>query len=318
MPEYLGAWLWKSFEEDSDIYTWFNTLPPLDQAEARTSVYNMLNLIKEDFLGDSWQALMNDVFESQRFRQRGHESESPQAFITRCAMYSRMLTQTTVGSQEEARAILRRAPIVWRPILNLSTVQDTKMLMARVIEQSKALTISYTQDTGRSGFNQVRNKVTSILKQMGIEPKDRDRSRYRSPANVNLLTTQGEGDDKMRACIVDPGEEHEDCNHEACQGAARKQRAPPKEYFFKRNDKPMKFQKPPPSPCKICSSPMHWDKECPHAAEYEALLKRKSAHHVTVEEEYERTFQAMVIEHSATQQFDMGRVQGFEVASCTT
>ncbi|KAF8994248.1 hypothetical protein BDZ89DRAFT_1150182 [Hymenopellis radicata] len=307
MPEYLGAWLWKSFEEDSDIYTWFNTLPPLDQAEARQSVYNMLNLIKEDFLGDSWQALMNDVFESQRFRQRSHETESLKLSSP----------VTPVGSQEEARAILRRAPIVWRPILNSSTVRDTKMLMARVIEQSKALVISYTQDTGRSGFNQVRNEVANVLKQMGIEPKDRERTRYRNPANANLMTTQ-DAEEGVSVCLDNPEEEHGDCHHEACQVGVRKQRPPPKEYFFKRNDKPTKFQKPPPSSCKICSSPLHWDKECPHAAEYEALLKRKSAHHVTVEEEYERTFQAMIIEQSAAEQFDMSRVQGFEVASCTT
>ncbi len=28
---------------------------------------NFMNVIKEDFLGDQWQILMNDVFEAQRF-----------------------------------------------------------------------------------------------------------------------------------------------------------------------------------------------------------------------------------------------------------
>ncbi len=34
------------------------------------NVSNFINVIKEDFLGNQWQILMNDVFEAQQFQQQ--------------------------------------------------------------------------------------------------------------------------------------------------------------------------------------------------------------------------------------------------------
>ncbi|PBK79371.1 hypothetical protein ARMGADRAFT_1040862 [Armillaria gallica] len=65
MQEYLGQWLWRGLREDSEIYSWFSTLPEMDQEYMRRNVMNFVNVIKEDFLGDQWQFLMNDVFEVQ-------------------------------------------------------------------------------------------------------------------------------------------------------------------------------------------------------------------------------------------------------------
>jgi hypothetical protein len=49
------------------------------------------------------------------------------------------------------------------------------------------------------------------------------------------------------------------------QTLARRQRPPPKGgYPFKKNDHvATKMGRDPPSPCKVCSSSKHWDKECP-------------------------------------------------------
>jgi hypothetical protein len=52
---------------------------------------------------------------------------------------------------------------------------------------------------------------------------------------------------------------------EAYQVLKQRQRAPPKGgYPFPRNDNVMtKLGHAPPSPCKVCGSKNHWDKECP-------------------------------------------------------
>ncbi len=31
MQEYLGQWLWRGLKEDSEVYSWFSTLPEMDQ-----------------------------------------------------------------------------------------------------------------------------------------------------------------------------------------------------------------------------------------------------------------------------------------------
>lgn len=60
MQEYLGQWLWRRLKEDSEVYSWFSTLPEMDQDFMRQNVSNFVNVIKEDFLGNQWQFLMND------------------------------------------------------------------------------------------------------------------------------------------------------------------------------------------------------------------------------------------------------------------
>lgn len=81
------------------------------QYQMHLHVNNYVDILKQDYLGDQWQVLMNDVFKAQRFRQRGHEGESPQAFITCQTMYTRMLTQFNNGGLQEINIVMRKAPI---------------------------------------------------------------------------------------------------------------------------------------------------------------------------------------------------------------
>jgi hypothetical protein len=54
----------------------------------------------------------------------------------------------------------------------------------------------------------------------------------------------------------------------------RRQQPPPKGgYPFPKNDHAiMKMSKPPPSPCKVCGSAKHWDRECP---DWDAYLEKQ-------------------------------------------
>ncbi|SJL08310.1 uncharacterized protein ARMOST_11673 [Armillaria ostoyae] len=65
MPAYLGQWLWKCLKEDLEVYDWFSMLLTKNQKEMQQSQVNFLTALKDDFLGDQWQQLMNKVFESQ-------------------------------------------------------------------------------------------------------------------------------------------------------------------------------------------------------------------------------------------------------------
>ena len=75
---------------------------------------------------------------------------------------------------------------------------------------------------------------------------------------------------------------------EAFQVLKKKQRPPPKGgYPYSKNDHvTTKMGQLPPSPCKVCGSVNHWDKECPDWAVYEAK-QLKSAYRIEVEEDEE-------------------------------
>ncbi|KDQ61638.1 hypothetical protein JAAARDRAFT_190373 [Jaapia argillacea MUCL 33604] len=45
-------------------------------------------------------------------------------------------------------------------------------------------------------------------------------------------------------------------------------------YHFPKADHVKSPTHPPPSPCKCCSSALHWDKECPYYMQFEALRKK--------------------------------------------
>ncbi len=252
---------------------------------------------------------MNDVFEAQRFRQRGHENESPQGFITRRTMYTRMLTQVTDGGAMEVNIIMQKAPIAWRPILNMSTISSTKQLLAHVIEHSKALVHAATRSDTNSRIN--TGDLISALRNIGIEPPKR--SQFSTPKMANIASNardedlaEGEGIDLYKIL----GESVEDSDlsgsllKSAYQVLKRRQRPLPKQYYFPMSNKETKLGKPPPSPCKVCSSAKHWDKECPYWDQYLDKMRKKTAQIAALqisadadpEDAYHAAYQTLVVE----------------------
>ncbi|KAK0435501.1 hypothetical protein EV421DRAFT_1740160 [Armillaria borealis] len=251
MREYLGQWLWRGLKEDSEIYSWFSTLPEDDQEFMRRDVMNFVNVIKEDFLGDQWQILMNDIFKAQRFRQRGFENESPQSFITRRTIYTRMLTQINDGGLQEINIIMRKAPIAWRPILNMSTIENSKQLLAQVIEHCKALIAAAKTNHGTTRIP--TSDLITVLRSIGIEPPQRPR--FMTPCTANLASGTGtegselENDPTFGESYTELGEAQEyleDLLKSAYQVLKTRQRPPPKQYYFPISHKEMKLVKLPP------------------------------------------------------------------------
>ena len=295
IPVALGYWLWKSLKENSKIWMWFTTLPFSEQSKMRTHYLHYLKGIKDNYLGRTWQISMNRKYEAQSFRQEGMERESPPAFIVRRIMYTRMLVASDDGGPTEVYLVMQKAPISWGPILNLETIRSTSLLYSRVTDHELALI--------HAAKHEATNVVTSdnllyTLRKLGISV-DRNRPMDRS---VKLVSGQSSSDQPAEDATIHEaflGQlSREDCTQEinsdpevlrvAFQVLKKRQRPPPKGgYPYSKNDHvTTKMGRLPPSPCKVCGSNNHWDKECPDWSFYEAK-QQKAAYCIETDEDEE-------------------------------
>ena len=258
----------------------------------RTHYLHYLKGIKDNYLGRSWQISVNRKYESQSFRQEGFERESPPAFIVRWIMYTRMLVASDDGGPTEVYLVMQKAPISWGPILNLETIRSTSLLYSRATDHELALVHAAKYESS--------NVVTSdnllyTLRRLGIQV-DRNRPLDHSAKLVTNKNSKSEPeeeviheaflgqlsrDDYTQEINSDPN-----VMKEAFQVLKKRQRPPPKGgYPYSKNDHvTTKMGRLPPSPCKVCGSANHWDKECPDWAIYEAK-QQKSAYRIEIEED---------------------------------
>ena len=333
IPVALGFWLWKSLKENSRIWMWFTTLPFSEQAKMRAHYLHYLKGIKDNYLGRSWQISMNRKYKNQSFHQEGFERESPPAFIVRHIMYTRMLVASDDGGPTEVYLVMQKAPISWGPILNLETIRSTSLLYSRATDHELALVHAAKYESS--------NVITSdnllyTLRKLGIHI-DKNRPFERSfDRSAKLVTSKNSESEREEEVIHEAflGQlSREECTHEissdpgvmreALQVLKKRQRPPPKGgYPYSKNDHvTTKMGRLPPSPCKVCGSVNHWDKECPDWAIYEAK-QEKSAYKIKVDEEedlenyYGSVYSVLVAERLAlenTQNKDLER-SGFDEA----
>ncbi len=176
---------------------------------------------------------------------------------------------------------MRKAPIAWRPILNMSTISNSKQLLACVIEHSKAV-ISATK-TDQGSMRIPTSDLITVLRSIGIEPPQWPC--FQTPRSVNLASGTGLKRNDLETDLssgesyteLEEAQEYsKDWLKSAFQVLKTRQCPPPKQYYFPVSHKETKLGKLPPSPCKVCSSPKHCDKECPHWDAYLKQLKRKT------------------------------------------
>ena len=331
IPQALGYWLWNSLKPGSKVQVWFATLTGSEQARMRSHYIHYLKGIKELFLGKKWQMQMNVAFESQSFRQPGHDREAPSTFIARRIMYTRMLVAVEEGSPVEVFIIMQKAPISWGPIIVLETVKNTSMLYSRVTEHEAALALAAKQET--SNVLTAEN-VVPVLRRMGYY-LDRQRGTIDRRAHLGV-TPQGESKwvPEKRAYISELDDKNpdstspEDILKEAYQALGVRQRPPPKGgYPYPKNDQvTTKMGRLPPSPCKTCGSKNHWDKECPDWAISQARQERAAMSNEVAEEDaeteiiYQSAFSALVSERLASEQVHLDKLhdQDFESAVLQT
>ena len=292
IPVALGYWLWKSLKENSRIWMWFTTLPFSEQTKMRTHYLHYLKGIKDNYLGRTWQISMNRKYESQSFRQEGYERESPPAFIVRRIMYTRMLVASDDGGPTEVYLVMQKAPISWGPILNLETIRSTSLLYSRATDHELALVHAAKYESSNV---LTADNLLYTLRKLGISV-DRNRPVERSVKLVSSRDSNDEpGEDVIHEAFL--GQlSREECTQEinsnpevmreALQVLKKRQRPPPKGgYPYAKNDHvTTKMGRLPPSPCKVCGSNNHWDKECPDWSFYEAK-QQKAAYRIETDEE---------------------------------
>jgi hypothetical protein len=225
-----------------------------------------LQVIKDRYLGRKWQLRENIKFEQQSFRQRGHEDETPQMFLGRRVRAVRMLANSDDSGLLEVFLVMRKAPIKWSTILVLENIQLTEELYDKISEDDESLI-----DAVR---NQAHDAVTvgnlaSTLKCLGYGPTAP--SNPRSFRRVNVAETGDQGLEEAEevdgsANLQNLGmEDGTETMKQVYQALKKRQRPPPKGgYPFAKNDHvTTKMGRVPPSPCKVCGSANHWDRECP-------------------------------------------------------
>jgi hypothetical protein len=228
-----------------------------------------LRVIKEKFLGRRWQVVMNLEFEQQAFRQEGHEKESPQQFLGRRTRAVRMLANSDDGGPLEVFLVMRRAPLIWSTILVLENIQSSEDLYNKVNEHEAALVEAVKRSSGE--MITVHN-LASTLRRIGVNPTASSSSRRANLTIAEDLPLESEENEEGRSGThLSDGWE---TIKQVYQTLKKRQRPPPKGgYPFSKNDHvTTKMGKAPPSPCKVCGSANHWDRECP---DWEVYLERQ-------------------------------------------
>lgn len=139
LPVALGFWLGQTLEPNSPAEEWYMTLPPKWKNYMRGHYLNYIDTIKHYFLGRPWQQRMQYEFEAQRFRQAGHEGETPHHYFVRRIRFVRMFLQVAPDSQDEVYHITMDMPMGWNQHLTPTTVRDTTTLQLRAREMHDAL-----------------------------------------------------------------------------------------------------------------------------------------------------------------------------------
>lgn len=188
-------------------------------------------------------------------------------------------------------------------------IASTKQLLACVIKHHKALIHAIRSDLTSSCIN--TGELVSVLCSIGIEPPRH--SHFGNPRTANLVTnekeiipTEQEDTDlyDLLGNDLDNSNSLDSLLHLAYQILKKRQRPLPKQYFFPMSSKDTKLGKPPPSPCKVCGGPKHWDRECPYWDQYIEKMRKKTAQIVALqiredaspEEAYHAAYQALALD----------------------
>ncbi|KAI0812776.1 hypothetical protein BC629DRAFT_1280051, partial [Irpex lacteus] len=236
VPYQMGQHLWLRLKEGSPARVWYYTLSQSWKNWMRRYHLNFLTAVKTLFLGDRWLEDRSAEYATQRFRQDGHQRESPLEFIQRRILYTRMLVPLrSIGGPEEVRLVMERAPSVWKTILVVESIPSVMELQTRLSDLEVQLI-----EAVRGPQTVSRDALVGALRDLGIG----------SANATNAIEDDGtraeEASDFAEETLVDvPSEEspyfvvsaEDPVVAQAYAVAARKQRPPPKGgYPFPKRD----------------------------------------------------------------------------------
>jgi hypothetical protein len=174
---------------------------------------------------------------------------------------------------------MRKAPIKWSTILVLENIQSTEELYDKVNEHDDEL---IEAAKGRSQETITVGNLISTLRRLGYQQNVTTRRANRAEADPEIEELGDGAESSETAALMELGtEDGATTIRQAFQALKKRQRPPPKGgYPFSRNDHvTTKMGKAPPSPCKVCGSPNHWDRECP---DWNVYIERQNQGVLTV------------------------------------
>ncbi|KAJ3474331.1 hypothetical protein NLI96_g12517 [Meripilus lineatus] len=324
LPDQMGSFMWLRLKDGSPIRNWFIMQTPQVKQWMRSHYVYFLEAIKTDFLGDRWQHEQNMEYQAQYFRQAGHKNESPMDFVQRRLTFSRMLTHVPHGGRDEVLEVTKNIPVAWKTIIVVDTIPDTPVLLSRIRDHSDQLELVHRTSVATV---LTRDNVMPFLKEALAELNRRKASDRRPffPARhaqfvseeQNPVAEIEESDSRTLDTIAeddlttsegvtheqDPqmGEDHIAVQEVYAITKKRQRKPPPGGYPFPIRNEVKSVLRPPPSPCKCCGSPHHWDKECPwHNVWEKKYGKKKSAKVVEredmqLEDVYNQAYEALLI-----------------------
>ncbi|KAJ7080896.1 hypothetical protein B0H15DRAFT_803824 [Mycena belliarum] len=257
----------------------------------------------------------------QMLGQRGHETESPQAYVGRRIMWTRMLVDTDDRGPGEVYHVMEKAPIAWGPSLILENIQSTMALYSKVVEHELALV--HAARTEGSKILTADN-LGSALKALGFSA---EKPRF-APRQVHLNSahTESEGEEVGEARVEGESNEEAVMRQVYAKLKAKPRPPPPGGYPYPKNDQVVtKLGKMPPGRCRLCGSEKHWNRECPNYVVFSEGAKR-SAHLVNAAEPsqedtmYQSVFTILLNQSIAESSIDYASLGGlfFEQAALNT
>jgi hypothetical protein len=189
-----------------------------------------------------------------------------------------MLANSDDGGPLEVFLVMRRAPLIWSTILVLENIQSTEELFEKVNDHHKTLTRAVKRESSEAI---TVNNLGSTLRKLGWSQGSSNvrRANLTSVAEEDVSSDReenGTGSLLPEDEKVSEFAEGQATVRQVYQTFKKRQRPPPKGgYPFSKNDHvTTKMGRAPPSPCKVCGSSNHWDKECPDWNVYIEKQKR--------------------------------------------
>ena len=239
---------------------WFYALPADVRLEATQNWDNMRNLITRYYMHPTWAERQRTRALTARYREPGHEKETPSAYYIR-----KVELLTTVLPMTDAQIIMEvmdNAPAEWTPILNPQLLtRPTELLQAIKFHEHLLMRGS----AGSSRMEELEKRLNRL--EIGRSSNRFGPSRRSNPAGSRLAETEA------NVHLV---------------GWTPKLGKPP----FPRDDKTISKGKTPEEkgarPCRHCGSPKHWDNDCKYRRSGE---KRARANLASSSEDYSQAQQ---------------------------
>jgi hypothetical protein len=157
--------------------TW-NLLSNGTHTAISASWHTLSQWIITSYLGNHWRVNEAARFESMKFRQVGHCSETPYDYVLRQLFHCCMVMNLTPNSQEELITIMKNSPPEWLPYMPWMDAPNIESLLERLIQHNAHLTEEWEAKHGA----RFRCRDQDLSRQERRQPSSSSTSLRTSPA----------------------------------------------------------------------------------------------------------------------------------------